>query len=98
MSIAANGLTVANLNFVPVGQNANDSRHSDQKTESAFAGSDFFLWDGIRNKNAMRMSFAANGLTVANLNFVPVGQNANESRHSDQKNRNPLLGIPIFSL
>ena len=41
--------------------------------------------------NATRMGVAADGLTEANLYFVPTGQNVDESRHSSQSTAHKII-------
>ena len=77
-----------------------ESRHSDQKNpESAFVGFGFFFVLGFERLNAtVWETVAADGLTEVHiyLRTFPC-TDANESRHSDQKNpESSFVGFGFF--
>ena len=75
-----------------------ESRHSDQKSRTEFSVLDFLFSDGeIRTIQMQQFG----GLLPATARrsrtlILPQGQNANESRHSDQDNTVVSKEITVF--
>ena len=67
-----------------------------KKTVSLSAGCLFCAGRARTHPNATRMSVAAEGLTEANLHFLPSGENANRARSAAPKKTVSLLAGCLF--